>query len=57
MVINNTSDYQIKNYVWAARESSYEIMGRGMELDEKRKGFLKDYQTKIVIIEEHRKRC
>jgi hypothetical protein len=39
MVINNTFDYQIKNYVWAERESSYEIMEKGMELDEKRQGF------------------
>jgi len=41
--------------VWAARESSYEIMEKGMEFDEK--GFLKDYQTKIVIIGDHCNRC
>jgi hypothetical protein len=55
MVINSTSDYQVKNYVWAARESSYEIMEKGLEFDGK--GFLKDYQTKIVMIGEHRERC
>jgi hypothetical protein len=27
---------EIKNYVWAARESSYEVMKKRMEFDEKR---------------------
>jgi hypothetical protein len=53
MVINNMFDYQIKNYLWAARESSYEIMEKGMEFDGKKKRILKDYQTKIVMIGEH----
>ena len=55
MVINHTLDYQIKNYVWAAREPSYEIMEKGMEFDEK--GFMKEFQIKKIRVGDHRNRC